>query len=84
MSSVEKIGDMTSAKGSPQFVERLRRGNQLARLTVSSIPDGGWEVRAETDSRVVWKRRYVDWHRVERARALHRSDLTSSGWQEEG
>jgi hypothetical protein len=44
-------------------------GGRKERLTV--FPgDSGWEVRHERDGRVVKRRTYDDWHRVERALKL--------------
>ena len=62
----------------------LRNAASTRRYWISSHGDSGWEVILEREGelpRHVW---YHDWHRVERAMAMFRmevSELTARGWQ---
>lgn len=49
------------------YARIFKRAGETRRFTISDAGDAGWEVREEQDSRVIWRRRYTDWHRVERA-----------------
>ena len=62
----------------------LRKAEQTRRYSISSLGASGWEVTLEREgeTRQVF---YDDWHRVERALAIFRlevSDLTDRGWQQ--
>src|SRR5262245_52609563 len=50
------------------YARVFRKAGETRRFTISDAGDSGWEVREEQDSRVISRRRYTDWHRVERAR----------------
>ena len=62
----------------------LRNAASTRRYWISTHGDSGWEVILEREGeppRHVW---YRDWHRVERAMAMFRleiSELTACGWQ---
>lgn len=62
----------------------LRKADQTRRYSISRLGASGWEVTREREgeTRHVC---YKDWHRVERALAIFRlevSDLTARGWKE--
>ena len=66
------------------FYKSLRHDHQTRRYSIAATATG-WEVREERDSEVVKKVEYHDWHRVERALAIFRlevSELTAGGWSE--
>jgi hypothetical protein len=51
-------------------------GNEDAgHVAVSSAEDGGWDITATLDGRVVASRHCYDWHRVERARKWVETEL---------
>lgn len=62
----------------------LRNAASTRRFTISPLSDDGWEVileREDEQPHHVW---YHDWHRVERALAMFRlevSELTERGWR---
>lgn len=66
------------------FSIALRKADQVRRYSISTLGKDGWEVTLEREGerrRV----RYNDWHRVERALAIFRlevSELTEHGWTE--
>jgi hypothetical protein len=67
------------------YARELRKADETRRFTITSAGVAGWEVRDEQDSRVLWKQRYTDWHRVERARmsfATEAARLARAGWSE--
>jgi hypothetical protein len=67
------------------YARVFQKAGETRRFTISDAGDAGWEVREEQGSRVIWRRRYTDWHRVERARmsfATQALELTSAGWKE--
>jgi hypothetical protein len=62
----------------------LRKADQTRRYSISTLGASGWEVvlEREGETRHVC---YDDWHRVERALAIFRlevSELTAHGWTE--
>ena len=68
------------------FSITLRKAEQTRRYSISSLSHSGWEVTQEREgeTRQVF---YDDWHRVERALAIFRleiSELTARGWIETG
>jgi hypothetical protein len=66
------------------FSITLRKAGEIRRYSVSSLGQAGWDVafeRAGETRRVC----YDDWHRVERALAIFKlevSELTERGWTE--
>ena len=67
------------------YKRTFRKADQTHRFVITNTDGSGWEVREEQDSQVIWKVRYTDWHRVERARmnfAAHAVSLEMSGWKE--
>ena len=67
------------------YAHILRRAAHVRRFTITPAPSFGWEVRDEVDSHVIKRRRYDDWHRVERARltfAVEAVELRDAGWTE--
>ena len=66
------------------FVRQVRKAAQTRRFTIQPAIEG-WEVTEEADDRIVWERRYQDWHRVEQARraiVVEIRQLTADGWKE--
>lgn len=66
------------------FTLSLRQANHIRRYSIHEMEGSGWEVRLEADRTVTRHARYHDWHRVERALALFRleiSRLTAQGWE---
>ena len=66
------------------FSIALRKADQIRRYSISTPGASGWEVTFEREGET---RRvcYQDWHRVERALAMFRlevSELTRLGWTE--
>jgi hypothetical protein len=67
------------------YARIFKKAGEERRFTITNAGELGWEVREEQGSRVVWRRRYTDWHRVERARMSFASQalaLASEGWKE--
>ena len=67
------------------YARTFRRAEQERRFTIIDTAGGGWEVREEQDRRVVRLIRYLDWHRVERARMTFAHEaraLAADGWNE--
>jgi len=67
------------------YKRTFRKADQTHRFVITNTDGSGWEVREEQDSQVIWRVRYTDWHRVERARmnfAVHAINLELSGWKE--
>jgi len=66
------------------YKRTFRKADQTHRFVITNTDGSGWEVREEQDSQVIWRVRYTDWHRVERARmnfAVHAINLELSGWK---
>jgi hypothetical protein len=64
----------------------LRHEGHTRRFQIKPLELVGWEVREEEDSRLVSKRVYDDWHRVERARSAFQVavvTLEQDGWVSE-
>jgi hypothetical protein len=66
------------------FSIMLQKADQTRRYSISTLGASGWEVTLEREgeTRHVF---YDDWHRVERALAMFRlevSDLTDRGWRQ--
>jgi hypothetical protein len=65
------------------FAVNLHRAEHTKRYSISTLNESGWEVRLEEDREVKRRSCYHDWHRVERALAAFRhevSELTARGW----
>ena len=63
----------------------LRNAEHTRSYSISALSDAGWEVKLEREGELTHHVWYHDWHRVERALAMFRlevSELTASGWQE--
>jgi hypothetical protein len=63
----------------------LRHESQTRRFTITSTSGSGWNVLDEEDGARRKDVRYLDWHRVERARrafAREAAELRSRGWTE--
>jgi len=66
------------------FSKTLTQAGHTRRFTVSAPSPTGWEVQVEQDREVVRRKRYSDWHRVERAlNAMEREvgELELQGWR---
>ena len=60
------------------YERQLRQAGHTRRYEIVER-GGAWEARAVLDSQVVTHARYDDWHRVERAKAIHRlADLATT------
>lgn len=69
------------------FAKTLTHGSHTRQFTIEEAGDDGWEVRQIDDSRLVTRKRYSDWHRVERALArfaLEVEGLERQGWRAAG
>jgi hypothetical protein len=67
------------------YTRLFQKAAHTRKFTISSEGSSGWEVRDEQDSRVIFRVRYRDWHRVERAKrafALEALMLEETGWNE--
>jgi hypothetical protein len=67
------------------FQRSLSYDGHTRRFQISAAGASGWEVREEQDSHVVRARVYDDWHRVERARTIFQTEITTlerAGWVE--
>ena len=67
------------------YARVFKKVGEIRRFSITHAGVAGWEVKEEEGSRVIWRRRYDDWHRVERARmsfATHAMELAASGWKE--
>jgi hypothetical protein len=68
----------------PMFTATLCKADRIRRYSISMLGASGWEVTREDEGEtrhVV----YDDWHRVERALAMFKlevSELTQLGWQQ--
>jgi hypothetical protein len=63
----------------------LRHESQTRRFSIKSTSGSGWDVIDQEDGETRKDVRYVDWHRVERARrafAREAAELRSRGWTE--
>jgi len=68
---------------SAMFSVVLRNADQICRYSVSLHTPSGWEVTTEREGQKPQRVFYRDWHRVERALALFRwevSVLMAHGW----
>jgi len=66
------------------FAKTLTDGRHTRHFSIEEIGYDGWEVRQVEDSRLITRKRYTDWHRVERALALFALEveaLERQGWQ---
>lgn len=66
------------------FQKRLRYKHHTRRYSIVAT-ESGWEVREERNSEVVKAVRYMDWHRVERAKrsiTIELDELQKKGWSE--
>lgn len=69
----------------PVFIKTLVREHHVRSFQVQPVPAVGWEASEREDHRVVQRRHFTDWHRVERIllRFTHQvAELRSQGWQE--
>ena len=67
------------------YVRFLTNTRHNRRFTVRPAVTKGWEVRDEFDATVLKAASYLDWHRVERAKAmfaLEADHLKDLGWVE--
>jgi hypothetical protein len=65
------------------FAVNLHRAEHTKRYSISPLQESGWEVRLEEVRELKRRNYYHDWHRVERALATFRlevSELTARGW----
>jgi len=65
------------------FAVNRHRAEHTKRYSISPLNESGWEVRLEEDRELKRRTYYRDWHRVERALAAFRqevSELTAHGW----
>jgi hypothetical protein len=53
----------------------IHHDRQTGRIEIHVCSDGGWNVTAIVDDKVVATRHCHDWHRVERTRRLLESEL---------
>jgi len=66
------------------YQSAFRHHQQTRQFTIRYTERFGWEVIDQTDARIVRRAVYKDWHRVERALALIRTEeeaLEKRGWQ---
>ena len=66
------------------FDLRLQRAQQTRHYSIESAEPSGWLVRFEEDRHLRRHDFYHDWHRVERALAQFRFEVTrlrASGWE---
>jgi hypothetical protein len=66
------------------FSKELRHAGHVKRFTITEANGVGWEVCEESDSEIVRRIHYRDWHRVERAKRrieLQVVDLEQRGWR---
>lgn len=69
----------------PLFAKTLVRARQVRTFEIEPVPSAGWEVSERTDQDLIQKRRYSDWHRVERTMdrfTREISELRRQGWIE--
>jgi hypothetical protein len=69
----------------PVFTKTLVRARHVRSFEVAPARDTGWEVSLRSDEAVIERRRYADWHRVERAITrfiAEISELRREGWVE--
>ena len=68
------------------YARALEHAGETRRFTISSgVETGGWDVKEEHDSQIIWSVHYTDWHRVERARMAFTREVQSlrqAGWRE--
>ena len=65
------------------FAQELTHAGHVRRFEIRSEGAEGWEMRVEEDSALVRRKRFTDWHRVERALtrvALEVAELQNAGW----
>jgi hypothetical protein len=63
----------------------LLRADESRSFHILAVPSAGWEATQMKDQHVVERKRYIDWHRVERARAAFAREiekLQQGGWCE--
>lgn len=68
------------------YARALEHAGETRRFTISTAASvGGWDVKEEHDSQIIWSAHYTDWHRVERARMAIAREVTTlreAGWRE--
>jgi hypothetical protein len=67
------------------YERALEKTGETRRFTIAGAKAGGWDVKEEQGTQVIWSVHYTDWHRVERARmtfAREVQDLQRAGWTE--
>ena len=66
------------------YARALEHAGETRRFTIRGADSGGWDVKEERGSQVIWSIHYTDWHRVERALStIERrvSELEAGGWR---
>jgi hypothetical protein len=66
------------------FSSQLTQAGHTRRFSIQHVPDDGWEVIEEADTRVIRHVQYHDWHRVERILADFSETVRSlehQGWR---
>jgi hypothetical protein len=72
-------------EGAVMFFITLRNATSTRRYSIAPLSPAGWEVTLEREGQPTYHVWYHDWHRVERALAACRlevSELIARGWQE--
>jgi len=67
------------------YARALEHAGETRRFTIHNADAGGWDVKEERDTQVIWSVHYTDWHRVERARMTFTrevQELRQAGWRE--
>jgi len=67
------------------YARALEHAGETRRFTISGADAGGWDVKEERGTQVIWSIHYTDWHRVERARMNFTREvleLRQAGWRE--
>jgi hypothetical protein len=65
------------------FTKTLVRGPHVRSFRIHPVPTTGWIASEEADQRVVLRRQFTDWHRVERAVTRFMgevAELRREGW----
>jgi hypothetical protein len=78
-------GDPVQGDRTAMLSISLRNAEHTRSYSISALSDDGWEVKLEREGELTHHVWYHDWHRVERALAMFRlevSELTASGWHE--
>jgi hypothetical protein len=68
---------------SPIFTKTLVHGRHVRSFRIHPMPATGWMASQQADQRVVLRRQYTDWHRVERILTRFMgevAELRRAGW----